>query len=363
MAQGVGEKTEKATVKKRADARKEGQVLKSTEVNTAFGAIVMFSFMLLTRVSFVNKLTDVFRNFLGPGILVTLASGNVNTPVAEGLLLTVILTMARIILPILGVAVLAGLTSNILQVGFLFSTKPIMPKLNKISPIAGFKRIFSVRTLVELIKSILKVVLLGYIVYSEFSKLLDDFGKFMGLNLYGAMLEILRTALTIALKMSLVLAIIALFDYIFQWRKHEKDLMMTKQEVKDEYKLTEGDPLIKSKIRQKQRQMSMMRMMDSVPGADVVITNPTHYAVALKYETGVDNAPVVVAKGQDYMARKIKQVAMENGVEIVENKPLAQALYKICEVDREIPAEFYQAVADILVYVFKRKNPYSFSRR
>ena len=363
MAQGAGEKTEKATAKKRADARKEGQVLKSTEVNTAFCAIVTIAFLLITRVSFVNKLVDVFNNYLGTGALGTASSGPLNLPVTEGLYLRVLLSLAEIILPILAVAVLAGLTANILQVGFLFTAKPLNPKLSRINPIEGLKRIFSVRTLVELIKSVLKVVLLGYILYTEFKKLLDVFGGFMGLNLYGAIIETLRTALSVALKMCLVLALIAAFDYFFQWRKREKDLMMTKQEVKDEYKLTEGDPLIKSKIRQKQRQMSMMRMMDSVPGADVVITNPTHYAVALKYETEAYGAPVVVAKGKDYTARKIKEIALEHGVEIVENKPLAQALYAMCEVDDEIPAEFYQAVADILVYVFKRKNPYSAGRR
>ena len=150
--------------------------------------------------------------------------------------------------------------------------------------------------------------------------------------------------------------IIAILDYAYQWWQYEKDLKMTKQEVKDEYKTMEGDPKIKGKIRQKQRQMSMMRMMSRVPEADVVITNPTHYAVALKYDDKVSSAPVVIAKGQDYIARKIKEVAIENNVEIVENKPLAQSLYNLCEIDDEIPADLYQAVADILVFVYKQKG-------
>ena len=356
MADTSAEKTEKATPKKRKDAREEGQVLKSTEATTAFCAIIMLAFMLLTCSGYIESLMDVFRIYLSTGFLEVGINGGLTMSSIDGLSREIVVTLITIILPILGVAIVAGVAVNLLQVGFLFTTKPLKPKLSKISPIQGLKRMFSIRTVAELLKSLLKVSLLGYIMYSEYIKLLDTLGGYIGLELYPTFIQILQTAFTIALKMCLVLLIIALFDYLYQWYKHEKELRMTKQEIKDEYRNMEGDPQIKGKIRQKQRQMSAMRMMESVPTADVVITNPTHFAIALRYTQGVDTAPVVVAMGQDYLAQKIKAVAAEHGVDIVENKPLAQALYKICEIDREIPMEFYQAVADILVYVYRQKN-------
>ena len=356
MADSSAEKTEKATPKKRKDAREEGQVIKSSEATTAVCAIIMLAFMLLTCTGFIDDLMAVFSTYLSTGFLEIGNNGGLTVASLGGLGREVVITLVTIILPILAVAIVAGVAVNLLQVGFLFTTKPLMPKLSKINPIEGFKRMFSFRTVVELLKSLLKVALLGYIMYSEYVKLLDAFGGYIGLELYPTLIQILQTAFTIALKMCLVLLVIALFDYLYQWYKHEKELRMTKQEIKEEYRNMEGDPQIKGKIRQKQRQMSAMRMMDSVPSADVVITNPTHFAIALRYSQGVDTAPVVVAMGQDYLALKIKAVAKEHGVDIVENKPLAQALYKICEVDQEIPMEFYQAVADILVYVYRQKN-------
>lgn len=358
MAQSSNEKTEKATAKKRQDARKEGQVLKSGEVNTAVSAIIVFAFVMLTWSGTVDKLIEMVASFLGRGVIETASATAITKDSLDGLYMETLKALARLVLPVLAVAMVAGVVSNIIQVGFLFTTKTLKPKMSRINPIEGFKRIFSMKTLVDLLKSILKVVLLGYILYNDYTALLEEFGGYMAQSdLYGAMVAMMETALRVALKMYLAFAIIAAADFLFQWRKHEKDLMMTKQEIKDEYKNTEGDPQIKNRIRQKQRQMSTMRMMDAVPSADVVITNPTHFAIALRYTQGEDTAPVVVAKGQDYLAKKIKEAAREHGIEIVENKPLAQALYKICEVDSQIPMEFYQAVADILVYVFKRKNP------
>ena len=356
MADSSAEKTEKATAKKRKDAREEGQVIKSTEATTAFCAIIMLAFMLVTCTGFIEGMMQVFDTYLGNGFMEVGVNGGLTISAVGGLGREVVVTLITLMLPALGVAIVAGVAVNLLQVGFLFTTKTLMPKMSKISPMQGFKRMFSIRTVVELLKSLMKVALLGYIMYSEYVKLLDTLGGYIGLEIYSTLIQILQTAFTIALKMCLVLLVIALFDYLYQWYKHEKDLRMTKQEVKEEYKNMEGDPQIKGKIRQKQRQMSAMRMMESVPTADVVITNPTHYAIALRYAQGLDAAPIVVAMGQDYLAQKIKTVAREHGIDIVENKPLAQALYKMCEIDREIPMEFYQAVADILVYVYKQKN-------
>lgn len=355
MSQGADNKTEKATPKKRREAREQGQVLKSTEVNTAFSGIVMLGLMIVLWPVYTNQLLRLFTDYLGSSVM-DAANYEMSAGVVEGLFRESMLSMVRILLPIMGCAMLVGLISNLGQVGFLFTTKTIKPKLERISPIKGFQRIFSFRTVTELLKSILKIVLLGYIFYSEYRKIMPKFPYLIELDLYNAFLEIMDIALSIALKMSVVLGIIAGFDYIYQWWKYEKDIMMTKQEIKDEYKLMEGDPKIKGQIRQKQRQMSASRMMERVPSADVVITNPTHYAIALKYEEGVSSAPVVIAKGKDYVAKKIKEKAHEYRIEIVENKPLAQALYSLCEIDDEIPAEFYQAVADILVFVYRQKN-------
>jgi len=268
----------------------------------------------------------------------------------------VMTTLASVLLPIFGAALIAGIGINLVQVGFLFTTKTLGMKLNRISPISGFKRMFSGKTVIDLLKSLLKIILLGYVAYADFSNMLNEFPTYVGRDLYSTFVQIMRAAFLTALKMCIVMVFIAIADFLYTWWKYEKDLRMTKQEVKDEYKMMEGDPQIKGKIRAKQRQMSAMRMMSRVPEADVVITNPTHYAIALKYDDKVSSAPVVIAKGQDYIARKIKEIAIEAGVEIVENPPLAQSLYALCEIDQEIPADLYQAVADILVFVYRQKG-------
>lgn len=350
---GAGEKTERATPKKRRDAREKGQVRKSTEINTSLCCIVMVAFMLLFTTRYIQGMLEVYYTYLNEGVMLTKV---IDTSLVQTLYGRILIDLAKILLPVLLCALLIGLLVNYLQVGFLFTTKPLMPKLERISPISGFKRIFSSRTVMELLKSLLKVVLLGYILYREQQNIMMQVPSLMAADIYTSFIEILRMAFRLCLKMALVLVVIAVFDFAYQWWKYEKDLRMSKQEIKDEYKLTEGDPLIKSKIRQKQRQMSAMRMMEQVPTADVVITNPTHYAIALKYEDGKSNAPVVVAKGKDFLARKIKEKAHEHGIEMVENKPLAQSLYLYCEVGDEIPADFYQAVADILVYVYRLKK-------
>jgi len=298
---------------------------------------------------------SVFAEFHGPQSILR-ASGGMSTNEIMGIFSRVLMTMLRTLLPILGVAMIAGIAINVIQIGFLFTTKTLGMKLNRISPISGFKRMFSIKTVVELVKSSLKILVLGYIVYLDYRRLLDEFSAYVGLGVYTTFIQIMRTAFMMALKMCMAMIFISAADFLYQWWKYEKDLRMSKQEIKDEYKMMEGDPQIKGKIKAKQRQMSMMRMMSRVPEADVVITNPTHYAVALKYDDQVSSAPVVIAKGQDYIARKIKEVAMEHYVQIVENPPLAQSLYAICEIDDEIPAELYQAVADILVFVYRQKG-------
>jgi flagellar biosynthetic protein FlhB len=351
----AGERTERATPKKRRDARERGQVLKSTEVNAAFCCAVIFGFMLIFSQTMLRQLNEVLYYCLSDGLLKWSAL-TLNQRELQSIALSLLTPLALVLLPILLAALLSGLLINVVQVGFLFTVKPLLPKLERISPLKGFKRIFSVKTLSELVKSLVKVTCLGLLLYSNFKTLLYQFPGFTGLNVAAVFPEILRMSFILALKMTLVLAIIALFDYLFQWWSFEKELRMTKQEVKDEYKLTEGDPQIKSRIRAKQRQMSALRMMQQVPSADVVITNPTHYAVALAYKQGLHEAPLVLAKGQDFLARKIREVAAEHGVQMVENVALARSLHQFCEIGAEIPAEFYQAVADILVYVYSTRG-------
>jgi flagellar biosynthetic protein FlhB len=243
-----------------------------------------------------------------------------------------------------------------MQTGLMLTPKALMPKLSRINPLEGVKRIFSVRAGVELLKATAKVCFLSYFVYSEYTSLISGFPTLMGMDASKAFFEIMKRSLMIGIKMGAVLGIIAAADYFYQKMKYEKDLMMTKQEVKEEYKQLEGDPKIKGKIRQKQRQMSRMRMMKRMKEADVVITNPTHYAVAVRYKQDEDKAPMVLAKGKDVLAQKIKEKAREYGIEIVENRPVAQALYHHCDIEAEIPRDMYQAVAEILVYVYRMKN-------
>jgi len=356
LSQGSGgEKTERATPKKRKDAREKGQVLQSTEVTTTFCTIAMFGMLYLIWPDFVENMTLVYFEHLGPNSILMV------TPyltIAEimGVMTRVAIRMIFTLLPILGTALVAGVAINLVQVGPLFTTKSLEPKLSKISPASGIKRMFSSKTIVDLAKSTLKIIILGYIAYTEYINLLREFPGFIGRDVHQSFIYIMRQAFLTALRMCLAMIFISIADFIYQKWKYEKDLRMSKQEVKDEFKMVEGDPQIKGKIRAKQRQMSAMRMMAAVPEADVVITNPTHYAVALKYDDSLSKAPVLIAKGQDYLAIKIRETAKENNVEVVENPPIAQALYAMCEINDEIPANFYQAVADILVFVYKQKG-------
>ncbi len=350
-AQQSGEKTEKATPKRKRDARQKGQVFKSIEVISAFSLIVMFGVLRMFGGAIASNTTQMMQSFFSGDIPDT-----VDASAATGMLGSAILSFLKIVAPVLIAAMLCGLIFNLVQVGFNFTTKALAPKAEKISMMAGFKRIFSKRTLIDLFKALIKIGILGWVAYSEYQKRIASFPPLMGQDLAYAIPAALDVVLGVAFKLAIAFAIFAPFDYIYQRMKHNKDLMMTKQEVRDEYKLTEGNPEIKSRISQKQRQMSRMRMVQAVKDADVVITNPTHYAVALSYKEGKQKAPVVVAKGKDYLAQKIKEEARERGVEIVENRPVAQSLYFFCEVGDEVPEDMYKAVAEILAYVYRLKK-------
>ena len=347
----AGEKTEKATPKKREDARKKGQVLKSVEVNTAVTMVAMFSALALFGSHIMRGAAELLTRFL------SIHLGNPLTPmIITSLFGEAILEIFKTLWPILLTAVLVGMTINLVQVGFLFTGQTIRPKFSKINPLQGFKRIFSMRSMVEMGKAILKVIIVGFVVYSEYMSRFQSFPNLMSYSVQTSGRVIFDMCLSVAFKASIALVGIGAADYLFQWYDYEKNLRMSKQEVKDEFKMVEGDPQIKSRIKRVQREMAAMRMMQAVPEADVVITNPTHYAVALKYDDKVAAAPVVVAKGKDMLAQRIKERAQEFSVEIVENKPIARALYLQVDVGRQIPEELYQAVAEILAYVYSLRK-------
>ena len=352
-----GEKTEPATAKKLKDARDEGKVAKSRELNSAFDLIVLL-LCLKIFVSFVGgKFIDIFSYiYENMPDFVKINEGGLSVQAAAGLIASVTLKSLIIMLPFMAFGFVVTLLVSIVQVGWKVSTKPMKPELSKLNPLNGFKRIFSKDSLFELVKSILKIVIIIYIAYTSIKDNANDLFALYDLGLNQAVALVGTLIINTGIKISIVYLVIGLADFIYQKHKFNEDMKMTKQEVKDEYKNTEGDPQIKGRQRRKMQEVSQKRMMQDVPKADVVITNPTHFAVALKYEAKVSSAPVVLAKGEDYLAQKIKEVARENKIEIVENKPLARMLYHNVDVGAEIPPELYQAVAEVLAAVYKAKN-------
>ena len=337
-----GEKTEEPTAKKRADARKKGQVGRSQELNTAFVLLIgFFSLKLLwdsIYLAIASYTTYVFANLNQP----------VDTENIVRLFIGIMEILAKTALPIMLFIMLIGLAVNFFQVGLNFNTEAIEFKLDKLNPINGFGRIFSKRSLVELAKSFFKILVIGFFLYRFIHEQIIAMPQFMFFDLTTSLALVAEIIFRMAFIVIGVIMIMAVADYGYQnWQ--------TKQEVKDEMKQTEGDPQIKGKIRQKQRQMAMARMMKEVPKADVIITNPTHYAVALAYEKGMV-APTVLAKGQDLVAQRIKELGREARVPIVENKPLARTLYAAVQVGDAVPQELYQAVAEVLAYVYRLKH-------
>ncbi len=342
------DKTEKATPKKRQDLRKKGQVLQSKELPSSLLLLIMFLSIRILGGNVYRSCVNIFNMFLSQT-----SEYNLQEPIEIMKLLTfVILEIAKMVAPFFIVAMIVGIVATVVQTGFLFTTEPIKPKFSNLNPINGLKRMFSTRSLFELFKSIIKVIIVGWLAWSSIQAEFTNMTKLMDLSIGQIATYLADTALDIAIKICFALLVIAGVDYFFQWRKHEKEIRMSKQEIKEEYKQMEGNPEVKAKIKQKQREISMRRMLKDVPKADVVITNPTHYAVAIKYEPEKMPAPYVVAKGVDYMAQRIKEIAKENKVHTAENVPLAQALYKSVEVGEAVPSELYKAVAEVLAFVY-----------
>lgn len=352
-----GEKTEEPTAKKLDDARKDGKVAKSKELTDAFDLIVLF-LVLKIFISYVyDGLVNVFQ-FVYTRIpdFVKNNSQEVSSHSISGLLYSVIIDCLRIMLPFFLFGLAICVLINIFQVGWKVTTKPMQPKFDKFNPINGFKRIISKDSIFELVKSIFKLFLIAYVAYSEISKNADQLFVLYDIPLLQAIILCGQIIIDSGLKIALVYLIVGVADWFYQKHKFHEEMKMTKQEVKDEYKNTEGNPEIKGKQRQRMQDASRRRMMQDVPKADVIITNPTHLAVALKYDSNEGKAPIVLAKGEDHLALKIREVAKENHVEIVENKPLARMLYANVDIGQEIPPELYEAVAEVLAMVYNLKN-------
>ncbi|MDD6194231.1 MAG: flagellar biosynthesis protein FlhB [Lachnospiraceae bacterium] len=351
-----GEKTEPATAKKLSDARKEGKVAKSQELNSAVTLIALF-LMLRIFISFLGE------GFLGvfhwaykmiPDFVESERSGltvnSVSTVITD-----VLLQLLKLMAPFLIGGFVVAIVISIVQVGWLVSTKPLEPKLDKFNPINGFKRIISKDSIFNLFKSILKIALIFYVAYTCIKGQKNNLFMLYEIPLKQAIALIGSIIIDTGLRISLVYLIVGLADYIYQKRRFKEDMKMTKQEVKEEYKNTEGDPQVKGRQRQRMREASQRRMMQDVPKADVVITNPTHISVAIRYDASQESAPTVLAKGEDYLALKIRETAKEHGVAIMENKPLARAIYATVDVGQQIPPELYQAVAEILAVVYNNR--------
>ncbi len=348
-----GDKTEEPTPKKKRDARKQGNVAKSSEVNTAmtFLAILLIAYIMP---DFVNV---ELKNFLVNSFRIDFST-TMDENIIKMLMIRFTLSFMKIILPICLTIMIFGILGNLIQTGLMFSGESLKPKFSKLNPISGFKNMFSLKALGNLIKSIAVIVVLLIIGYSFMNKNFEGLiksGDIYTPYLFDTIIELIKKLLS---SISLAIVIISIIDYGYQRYTHNKELKMTKQEVKEEYKQMEGDPHIKGKIKQKQRQMATQRMMQSVPSATVIVTNPTHISIAIRYEKGKDTTPVVVAKGADVIAFKIRELAKSHDIPIIENKPLARLIYKEVEIDQEIPEEMYKAVAEVLVAVYKIKNKY-----
>jgi len=352
-----GEKTEEPTAKKLEDARKDGKVAKSRELDNAVGLLLLFILLQVTMSTLGGGMLELFETFYNriPEFLDENSTGMTARSVSQ-MIQRALMDAFMMVLPFFAAGFLVMFVINLLQVKWRVTTKPLKPDFKKFNPINGFKRFFSKDALFELVKSIAKLFVIGYVAYTSISANKDELFVLYDIPLMQAIILCGQVIVDTGFKIGMVYLIVGLADFIYQKHKFHEDMKMTKQEVKDEYKNTEGNPEIKGKQKQRMQEASRRRMMQDVPKADVIITNPTHLAVALKYDAGEAKAPVVLAKGEDYLALKIREKAKEHHVEIVENKPLARMLYANVDIGQEIPPELYQAVAEVLAMVYNLKN-------
>ncbi len=345
----MSDRTEAPTPRRRQEARERGEIARSPELNTAVGLIVAFALLKSVGPAVSDRLGAVLADLLSQSGSMLESPETLRT-----LLLGLTVPIGLSVAPFAVGLMAAGFASSAVQVGFNVSSHYLKPNWGRLNPLAGLKRMFSSQSLVELGKQILKVTLIGFIAYSALQGKADGFMALSRMELRASVYFLWTTVGELGTRVGMVMLVLALADYAYQRRQHDKKLRMTKQEVIEEMKRYEN-PFIRSRIRQQQRRMAMQRMMAAVPTADVVITNPTHLAVALKYDGGKMGAPVVVAKGQRLVAERIRDLARANGVPLVERRPLAQALFKMVVVGMEVPEELYQAVAEVLAFIYGLK--------
>ncbi len=352
-----GEKTEEPTAKKLEDARDEGQVAKSKEIANGLGLLALFLVLRFWAGRMGTQFVESF-SFIYEKIPAICKLNGGTSPLGDltPLLRIAMLRLIVILLPVLLVGVIIAFVSDLMQVRWHPTLKPLKPKLSKLNPISGMKKIFSAQSVAELIKSLAKIGIIAYITYSYIVDKAYLLFSLYDMPMMQAVILIGQVVTDLGIRIAVVYMILAAADFLYQRFKFNKDMKMTKQEIKEEYKNQEGNPEIKGKIRQRMREASQRRMMQAVPKADVVITNPTHYAVAIQYDPDTAPAPIVLAKGADFLAAKIKEIARENDIDIIEDKPLARMLYANVDVDAQVPPELYQAVAEVLAFVYHAKG-------
>lgn len=345
----AGEKTEPATEKRREEARDRGNVPKSQDMESV--VVLLAAFMTLK--AFGPEMVAIWGDYM-KYTLTNLIGTELTLPHVLLIMNQLVVIMLKSMAPLLLAIVLTATSVNLMQVGFLFTLEPFIPDIERLNPISGLSNVFSWKMVAELVKSILKILVVAYIPYSTLRDQLPSLIRFVQLEPMPSVILLMKLLFTMSLKIILLLLAVAVGDWFFQKWRYEENLKMSKEDIKEEYKQREGDPKVKAKIRERQRRLASKRMMEEVPKATVVVTNPTHIAVALRYDktAGIDT-PTVVAMGTGLIARKIKEIAAEHGVPIIENKPLARSLHKMVNVGDEIPGELYQAVAEILAEVFR----------
>lgn len=348
----AGEKTETATPKKRKDERKKGNVFVSKDVSALISILTIFysakllfpgiyrqlkAFMLL-HLDYASTKTDITDSFI--------------SQIAIG----AIQTFAAAAIPLIMIAMITGLVVTLAQTRLLFSMDSLKPKFSRLNPLEGIKKIISLKSTVEVIKGSIKITVLLYILYNFIKKRFLDLSRTMTMGIMASSVFMFESVIQMVFNISIAFAAISVLDYAYQWWDYERQLKMSKHDITEEHKQMEGNPQIKGKIKELQRKMAMSRMMQAVPSADIVIKNPTHFAVALKYDIEKDGAPILVAKGQDELAMRIIRTAEKNSVPVIENKPLARSIFSQTQLKREIEQEHYAEIAEILVYIYKLNN-------
>lgn len=351
MAEDLGEGTEDATPKRRREAREEGNIARSQDAANAmllFGAVLVLSAGLKPL---LGSLASMLTKSLGSENMQAMRAEDITTNVAP----TVVEASLAAAPIVLGAAAI-GVLAHLWQVGFIVTGKPLVPKLERLDPISGFGRIFGSRGVIKTAMDIVKVLVVGWVAWNVATAVLPEIVALPALGALAGFEKIGSIGLSLAMQVGAALLILGIGDYAVQWFKHERDLRMTKQQVKDEWKESEGDPKVKQRRMQIARQLAMQRLQTAVPKADVIVTNPEHISVAIQYDPNSMQAPRIVAMGADHLAFRIRQIAMKHSIPIVERKPLARALYANAKVGQEIPPDHYKAVAEILAYVYRLKG-------